>query len=393
MLKPYRVVELGTHVAAPAVAGILADWGADVVKIETDAGDPIRWQRPGAAPGESSPNFEFDNRGKRSMVVDYGAPEGRDVLRRLLATADVFITNRRSRSLKKAGLDYETLSAAFPRLVYTSISGYGLEGEGADIPAFDINGFWSRSGLAGQMWPPGSQPLSWRPGVGDHITALAAALGTVTALLDRVATGRGRLVESSLLRAGTYVGGFDLAERIRRGETAPARERLAPDAGVSSLFPVAHGQWICIWANDPESDWPRIYAAAGRPELGLDPRFQTAEGRTAHGGALNRALDAGFGALSRAEAGERLTTANIVWAPVLSAEEVLDDPLAAAAGCFVEVEDGAGGRYRSPSPPVRLAGGDGPKRRPPRVGEHTDEILAELGSGPRPSGIADSQGR
>jgi crotonobetainyl-CoA:carnitine CoA-transferase CaiB-like acyl-CoA transferase len=379
MLSAYRIVELGAYVAAPAVAGILADWGADVVKVESDRGDPIRWQRPGAAPGDSSPNFEFDNRGKRSIVIDYRTAEGREVLDRLLATADVFITNIRPGSLKRAGLDYETVSAAYPRLVYTSITGYGLEGEAVDTPAFDITAFWSRSGLNGQLWPQGSQPLTSRPGVGDHITALAAALGTVTALLDRVATGRGRLVEASLLRAGTYTGGFDLAERIRRGETHPTRERLAPDAGPNSYFPVADGRWICVWAHDQVGDWPKIYAAAGCAGLGQDPRFLSAEGRAAHGAELNRALDAGFGALTLAQAGERLTASNIIWSPVLIAPEVLDDPLVSAAGCFVEVEDGAGGRYRSPAPPVRLAGGDGAKRPPPRVGEHTDAILAELG--------------
>jgi crotonobetainyl-CoA:carnitine CoA-transferase CaiB-like acyl-CoA transferase len=382
MLSAYRIVELASHIAGPAAAGVLADWGADVVKVESPAGDPIRWQRPGAAEGCSSPNFEFDNRGKRSVVIDYRQPEGREMLGRLLATADVFITNLRPGSLKRAGLDYETISAAHPRLVFTSVSGYGLRGEAADAPAFDITAFWSRSGLGGQMQPPGAQPQSWRPGVGDHITALAAALGTVTALLDRAATGKGRLVEASLLRAGTYAGGFDLAEQIRRGETFPARERLAPDAGVSSAFPVADGRWICLWAHDPARDWPKIYAAAGRADLAQDPRFLSAEGRATHGAELNRALDAGFAALTLAQAGERLTAAHIVWSPVLAAAEVADDPLAAAAGCLVEVEDGAGGRFRSPAPPVRLAGGDETKRPSPRVGEHTDAVLAELGYGP-----------
>jgi crotonobetainyl-CoA:carnitine CoA-transferase CaiB-like acyl-CoA transferase len=273
MLTGYRIIELGSHIAAPAAAGILSDWGAEVIKIEPRQGDPIRWQRPPAEPNGSSPNFEFDNRGKRSISIDLRQAEARDILHRLIGAADVFISNLRPAPLARAGLDYLTLEALNPRLVYTSVTGFGLEGPAADLPAFDLTAFWARSGLSGQMWPPGTAPASWRPGVGDHICALTAALGTVTALLERVKTGRGRLVECSLLHAGTYVGGFDLAEQLRQGTTMPARRRDEETSRPSCDFALGSRSGIrlaqdlrCRRSERPRRRFPFLLRRSARRE-------------------------------------------------------------------------------------------------------------------------------
>jgi len=382
MLEGYKVLELGSFIAAPATAGILADWGASVIKVEAPNGDPIRWQFAPAHPGGSSPNFELDNRGKRSVVIDYRTERGKAVLRELVATADVFITNLRPGSLRRAGLDHETLQAEHPRLIYTSITGYGLEGPASDKPAFDVTAFWSQSGLAGQMWQAGVKPIPFRAGIGDHITALSAALGTVTALLHRERTGKGTLVEASLLRAGVYTGGFDLADQLRKGETLPMRPRGAPGSNVSSYFPVQGGRWICVWAHDPDQDWPKIFTVAERPDLAADARFATREARLKHGAELTAELDGAFQRLTIDEAGSRLEEAGLIWAPCLVASEVVDDPLARAAGCFVTVEGDPAGPFLAPAPPVKLSGGDGAKTAPPRVGEHTEAVLTELGYTP-----------
>lgn len=357
---------------------MLADWGADVVKVETPEGDPIRWQFP-AAPGASgSANFEFDNRGKRSVVLDYRSDVGRAALMGLIGRADIFITNKLPGSLRRAGLDFDSLRERFPRLIYASVTGYGLQGPAADLAAFDIHAFWSRSGLAGQMWPEDAEPLSWRPGIGDHVSALAAALGVVVALYERTQSGKGQLVEGSLVRSGVYTGGFDIAEQLRRGLTIPSQRRGAPGARASTYYLTADRRWICIWARSL-AEWRQIFGAVDRADLAEDARFASSEAIDRNGSGLTAELESAFAAFTLGEIGRRLDAAEIIWSPQLSASEVTVDEFATAAGCFVDVEDGQGGTFRAPAPPVRLAGGDGTKRPPPRVGQHTDEVLAEIG--------------
>ncbi|MCK9542723.1 MAG: CoA transferase [Novosphingobium sp.] len=381
ILDHIRIVELGSHIAAPATAALLADWGASVIKVEQHDGDPIRWQFPAPDRDVGSAVFEMDNRGKRSIALDYRHPDGRAVLEALIAQADVFITNRLPGSLKRAGLDYETIHARFPALVYTSITGYGLQGPAADVGSFDIQAFWSRSGLGGAMWPDGVEHLSWRPGVGDHIAALAAALGTAVALIDRARTGEGRLVDSSLLRAGTYAGGFDLAEQLRNGEIMQTPTRQNGGNRPSSYYLTCDGQWICLWAKD-QAEWRAIFTALDRPDLCDDLRFAEAEALADNAAAMTGILESVFVTLSSEEVARRFQAAGVTWAPVLRPHEVIADPWAQAAGCFVDVSDGHGGSYPAPAPPVRLAGGDAPKGPPPRVGEHSEAVLKELGYPP-----------
>lgn len=381
MLQHIKIIELGSHIAAPAAAGLLADWGAQVIKVEQAARDAIRWLFTVADPEIGNPVFEMNNRGKRSIPLDYGKPEGRELLDSLIGDADIFITNRLPGSLKRAGFDYETLHARYPGLIYTSVTGYGLEGPAANVGSFDIQAFWSRSGLGGQMWPEGSEHLNWRPGIGDHVTAMAAALGTMAALLDRERTGKGQLVDSSLIRAGAYIGGFDIADQLRLGRTPPASSRSQGEGRPSTYYLSKDRRWICLWAKDID-EWRTIFDIVGRADLAADPRFCDFGTLTLNGGALTPELDRAFALLSAAEIAERFTAAGVTWAPVLRVAEVVEDELAEAAGCFVAVDDGHGGQYRAPAPPVRVPGGDGPKGRPPRVGEHGDAILAELGLDP-----------
>jgi crotonobetainyl-CoA:carnitine CoA-transferase CaiB-like acyl-CoA transferase len=164
-----RVVELGVWVAGPAAGGILADWGADVVKIEPPAGDPARsFQQMLGGDMPNNPVFELDNRSKRSVVVDLTTPEGKAVALDLLDAADVFVTNIRPGALARAGLDHATLLARNPRLVYAIITGYGLDGPDADRAAYDIAAFWARSGIAHLLTPPNADPPFQRGGMGDH---------------------------------------------------------------------------------------------------------------------------------------------------------------------------------------------------------------------------------
>jgi crotonobetainyl-CoA:carnitine CoA-transferase CaiB-like acyl-CoA transferase len=174
----YRVVELAVWVAGPAAAGLLCDWGADVVKVEPPAGDPQR--NIFGALGlkvAAAPPFEIDNRGKRSVVLDLRTPDGLAAMDRLLAGADVFVTNLRPDALERLGLDHETICARYPTLVYASLTGYGLQGPDRDRPGYDVGAFWARSGMASTIVPPGQLPPGIRSGMGDHVTGITLAAG------------------------------------------------------------------------------------------------------------------------------------------------------------------------------------------------------------------------
>ena len=198
-MEGIKVVELGFWVAGPSCGGILADWGADVVKVEPLIGDPFRGMSAyfAAATGEDmNPPFELDNRGKRSIGLDYGTDAGRGVLADLIAGADVFVTNLRVDALERAGLDHATLAAPHPRLVYASITGLGLEGDERGRAAYDVGSFWSRAGVAAALTPEGCELPYQRGGMGDHMTGMAAAGAVAAALFVRERTGEGQLVST-----------------------------------------------------------------------------------------------------------------------------------------------------------------------------------------------------
>lgn len=381
MLEGLKVVEFATYIAAPGAGGILADWGAEVVKVEPPGGDPIRdFFASIGHESDANPVFELDNRGKKGIVLDIAQPAGREALLRLVETADVFITNVRPAALQRARLDAETLRAAHPRLIYCNVTGYGLQGPDADRPGFDIASFWSRSGVAGLTTPRGEEPFPLRTGMGDHITSLSTVSAILAAVVERARTGVGRHVETSLLRTGVYAVGSDMAIQLRFGRVASNRRRAEAVNPLANFFKTRDERWICLVPRQGSRDFPPIAKALGREDLLSDPRFDTAKARRTNVADLVGELDRAFADLDFAEAAERLDAADLAWAPVQKAAEVAEDPQAAAAGCFVQTPDGKGGTFRAPAAPARFPGADdGPKGPAPRLGEHTDEVLSGLG--------------
>jgi crotonobetainyl-CoA:carnitine CoA-transferase CaiB-like acyl-CoA transferase len=384
VLEGLKVVELATYIAAPGAGGIMADWGAEVVKIEPPRGDPMRqfFETLGAEQ-DNNPIFELDNRGKRGVVLDIAKPEAREAALKLVRGADVFLTNVRPAALKRAGLDWDTLKAENPRLIYCSLTGYGLQGPDADKPGMDVASFWSRAGVGAITAPKGVDPFPIRTGMGDHICSLATVSAILAAVIERERTGKGRLVETSLMRAGQYAISSDMAIQLRLGKLASTRPREQAVQPLANFFRTDHGRWINILVRQGGADWPGIAAAAGKPELVDDPRFASSRSRRENGAALVAELDAGFASLPYAEVAARLDAADITWAPYQTPREVIEDPQAHAAGCFVETPDGHGGTFRAPAGPARFPGADdGPKGPAPHLGEHTAEVLAELGYSP-----------
>ena len=382
MLEGLKVVELATYIAAPGAAGVMADWGAEVIKIESPAGDPMRRFLANVSDIQGSPPFDLDNRGKRSIVLDIGKPAGREAAIKLALGADIFLTNVRPAALKRAGLDFETLHAKAPALIYCSITGYGLVGPDADKPGFDTAAFWARTGVASLTAPKGVEPFPIRTGMGDHTCSLATISAILAAVYERGKTGKGRLVETSLIRAGAYAIGSDLAVQMKLGRIASTRPRNQAVEPLTNFFKTSDGNWLCVLPRNGGSDWPQLAAAVGQPELATDPRFSSGKARREHKAELVAALDDAFGRFTLEQASERLDEADMVWSPVQTPAQFVADVQAQAAGCFVQVPDGHGGHFASPASPARFPGADdGPKGPVPGLGEHTRAVLAELGYG------------
>lgn len=383
MLEGIKVVEYATYMAAPGAGCILRDWGADVTKIEPPGGDPIRlFFRTIGTDIQDNPVFDFDNRGKKSVVIDTSKPEGQALIREMVKDADVFLTNVRPGGLARSGLDHDSLKALNPKLVYCSLTGYGLEGPDADRPGFDIASFWSRTGVASLTIPKGGEPFPLRTAFGDHTTSIAAAAGICAALVEAQRTGKGRLVEASLFRTGLYAMGSDLAIQLFFGRVASTKGRGEQNVPISNFFQSQDGKWFCIVARQGETDWAPLCRVINRPGLASEPRFNNAKGRRANAAEVVDVLDAGFGAYPMEELAKRLDAESIAWAPVQTLADVAKDPQAFAAGAIVQTPSakGDGSTYASPASPVRFPGADdGPKGPSPAVGQHTKEVLAAMG--------------
>jgi crotonobetainyl-CoA:carnitine CoA-transferase CaiB-like acyl-CoA transferase len=383
LLQGLKVVEFASYIAAPGAAGVLGDWGADVIKVERPGGDAMRHAFADLKTElAGNPTFDMDNRGKRGIVLDVGKPEGREALAKLAASADVFITNVRPAALKRAGLDEASVRAANPRVIYALVTGYGLEGPDAHKPGFDVTAFWARAGVANMTAPKGADPFMLRSGFGDHITTLATVSAIMAALYERERTGKGRMVQTSLLATGIYTVGSDLAVQLKFGRLASNRPRSQPMNPLATFYKSADGRWFVHNPRRGEGDFLKFCEVAERPDIPTDERFNSGRARRENSLVLVAEFDRAFGALPFETIAERLDAADLVWAPVQTPAEVASDPQAYAAGAFLQVEDGQGGTYPNPAAPARFPGADVTVRpRSPQLGEHTRQVLAELGYG------------
>jgi crotonobetainyl-CoA:carnitine CoA-transferase CaiB-like acyl-CoA transferase len=368
-------------VAAPAAATMLADWGADVVKVESPAGDPNRYTLKHVGQDvASAPPFETDNRGKRSVVLDLRADEGRAALGGLLERADVFITNLRPGALERLGLDPESLRGLYPRLVVGTLTGYGWSGAERDRAGYDVSAFWARPGIAAMLNPAGEPPPGIRPGLGDRAAAANLAAGVLAALLQRERTGEGAVVDVSLLRSGTYAIGNDLALQNYFGKRGRTRPRAEHESPLYNCYQTRDGRWFWLVALEGDRHWPGLLKALGREELAADERFATNRARRGHVRELIAEFDAEFAGRTLAEWAERFDAEGVWWAPVQTLAEVAADPQAEAIGAFVD-QPGMGDAppLRTVATPVDFWGVDGtPRSGAPALGQHTEEVLREI---------------
>lgn len=380
-LDGIKVVELGVWVAGPAAGGIMADWGADVVKIEPPTGDPGRsFGRMLGLDDGSSPPFEMDNRSKRSIVLDLATDGGLATARQLIFRADIFITNVRPDALHRLGLDYPSLAELNPRLVYGLITGYGETGPDANRPAYDVAAFWARSGVADLLTKPGDTPPFQRGGMGDHLTGMTLAAAINAALVARARTGEGQLVSTSLYRQGAYTVSFDLNTFLLSGRPIAIGQRESMGNPCMNNYLAADGRRFWIVGLEADRHWPALCRAVGRPEWLSDKRFATARDRARNSVELIATLDEIFASRTLDEWSEVFAAEpELFWAPVNSMEDVLGDEQFYAAGGLVDVPDGDGSLPMVATPADFHGTPWAPRSAAPKLGEHTEEILRELG--------------
>jgi len=383
-LDGIKVVEIASFVAVPAAGALLADMGAEVIKVEVPWGEIYRHATPRLAGYKhdfpAGAPFQMDNRGKRSLALDLLLPQAREALAQVIATADIVISNVLPARLEKYGLDPETLRANHPELIVARLSGYGTDGDRANDPAFDYTAFWALSGLMDHLHDLDSPPGWMRPGIGDHSAAMAMTTGILAALRTRDAGGDGQVIDVSLQHIGYYINGNDTANSLVTGETPPRHDRKAPRNPLWNHYECKDGRWLFLVMIDSDKYWPTFAKAVGRPDLADDPRFANAVERYRNAKALTLELDALFATRPLEQWFEPLNSERLIWAPVRTLAEAVQDENADKTGIFPTVELPEYGTFRTVAPPFKMSGHAMPGNAlAPTLSADTAAVLAEAG--------------
>ncbi len=376
-----RVVELALWVFVPVAGALLADWGADVIHIEPLQGDPYRGlmtQGIGSGKGGVNLSMALANRGKRSLAVDVRSERGREILHRLLESADVFLTSLRPKALQRLGLDADELRGRFPRLIYARGHGYGVRGPDANNAGYDASAFWSRGGLAHILTPPDlDYPIGQRGAMGDRNGAMALAFGMSAALLKRERTGAGSIVDVSLLATAMWTLSSDVLAALGGTPPKPSPRRGAMPNPLVGVYRTKDGRHVQL-ALKADRYWGDFCRVVGRDDLLQDERFSDIRVRAENSAACMSELDSLFAERTLAEWKDVLGGLDAPWAPVQSVPELLDDPQVVANGYVADVEAG-GVAYQLPNVPVQFDGSPANVQRAPEHGEYTQSILTEIG--------------
>ncbi len=387
-LEGIRAVECTQWIQGPMVGVMLADLGADVIKVEDPGvGDGTRgWLQTGhgAQTHKVERNYIFEacNRGKKSITLNLRTEKGREILYELVKRADVFLHNWRADSVaKRLRADYETLSKINPQLIYSHASGWGPEGPISELPAYDL-GAEARSGLMHLCREPEGSPLVFPGGIGDIIGSITGVVGILAGLLARGRIGKGQKVDTSLIGSLLQVITLEICSSGIAGEEYPLRTRSRLGNPLYNNYPCGDGKWLTFCMTQPDKYWHNFCEALGVPELENDPRFTNLTVRAENAVGLIRLLDARLATKTRDEWIDQFQTSNVdlIYAPVQTIPEVLEDPQVLANDYVVDLQHPNFGTVKVPGIPHKFSETPaGSREAAPELGQHTEEILLEIG--------------
>ena len=388
------VIDLASYIAGPAATTILSDFGANVIKVEPPGGgDPYRrfYATPPNPVCEKNYSWQLTNRNKRGIALDLKKPGAKEILTRLVKRADVLVTNYPPKVRQGLGLTYEELAPLNPRLIYADITGYGSKGPEADKPGFDVTAYWARTGLMQVTHDEGSPPTLPIPGIGDHATASTLYSAIVTGLYRREKTGLGGHVTTSLIAEGAWAAAAWIEGGLNGARFYSQHNRKTPPNALLNPYRTADNRWLLLVAAQ-EKDWPGFVKAINMPQLLTDPRFADKQLRVANAAALVAELDPLFESKPLAFWKKTLDDARVIFGVVQIAEEIINDPQMHENGIFAPLAADTGSKYTVNSP-IQVAGIDKVlARKAPALGQHTVEVLSEMGFSAAEIGNLLSQG-
>jgi crotonobetainyl-CoA:carnitine CoA-transferase CaiB-like acyl-CoA transferase len=375
-----KVVDLSSFVAAPGAAVILSDFGADVIKVEPPQGD--MWRQGHHTPiqpqSEEAYQWHLANRNKRSIALDLKSPGAQQILFELANWADVFIVNTPHHARKKLKLEYEDVAGWNPRLIYADLTGFGENGPDADLPGFDVTAYWARSGLLSMTRDAGVPPTWPVGGSGDNATAVGLYSAIVTALYRRERTGKGSHVTTSLLAQGVWSASVSIQAALGGAKFPPRHDRTHPANAAMNVYRSSDEIWFVLIITPDK--FVTVVKAIGRADLLTDPRFSSPAQILANMTPLTAIFDELFSSRPMSHWHSVFAGLNVTFGEVRGPQEVINDPQLLENEIIVPL-NGAGGKLTSTiSNPIQVHGvTKAAARRAPGLGEHTEEILGELG--------------
>jgi len=386
-LEGIRIVEVAQFTFVPAAGAVLADWGAEVIKVEhARSGDGQRGMRqlgPVVLDGDRNPGFEHPNRGKRSIGVDIGTPEGLEIVMKLVDEADVFLTNFLPAARQRLGIDVEHVRARNPNVVYARGSAVGDEGDERENGGYDMTGYWCRAGSADGITPSGSAaPVPPPPAYGDTIGGMTIAGGISAALLGRERTGHAPEIDVSLLSTGMWAMALPISISLDNGKpwvAPPVGISAAPTNPLAGIYETSDGRFMSILGLQGFRYWPDFCAHIDRPDLVTDERFADAESMAANAPAATAIMRDVLATKTLAEWTQRFVDLETPWAPIQNTVEVAADVQARANGYIATVEGDDGETFELVSSPVRFDRTTPQLKAAPGFAADTDDVLGELG--------------
>ena len=384
VLEGIKIAGITTWAAMPSACVIMADWGAEVIKIEhPSGGDPQRAMVPetiGLPPCPVTPLWESDSRNQKSIALDLTQERARQIVYKLVETSDVFVANLQEPSLKKLGMDYDILRQVNPRLIYAHFSGYGRKGPDWAKPGFDHSAFWASSGIMATLGEPDQPPPLQRPAMGDHIAALAIAGGIAAALFARERTGRGQRVDTCLLSLGMWVNAGQIAAYFVSDRDIRKTSRRNAINPLRNIYRCRDDRWVQFAITQPDRFWPSFCRALGIENLEHDSRFSDAEKRAQNCQELISVLDDVIASKDYEQWKKSFDEWELVWAPVNTVKDIATDPQALANEFVREIRHPELGTMKVVASPLTFSEAPCNLRLPaPRLGEHTEEVLHGMG--------------